>query len=105
MVLDYVLPQQFIPRKAWWSMHLSGTEQKNLLQAIRVDATVAGEDFAALNIGERELFKHTLLVPVAFDFAALQQGRVERNDGIMLVYFRQGDTPFITTMPAKALGV
>lgn len=105
MVLDYVLPQQFIPRKAWWSMHLSGTEQKNLLQAIRVDATVAGEDFAALNIGERELFKHTLLVPVAFDFAALQQGRVERNDSIMLVYFRQGDTPFITTMPAKALGV
>ncbi|OCS87501.1 B12-binding domain-containing radical SAM protein [Caryophanon tenue] len=102
MVLDYVLPQQFIPRKPWWSMHLSGEEQKKLLQAIRVDAFAAGADFAALNVSERDLFKHTLLVPVEFDYAALQQGRIEKRPSYMLVYFRQGDAPFITTFtPAE----
>lgn len=98
MVLDYIAPQQFIPRKAWWSMHLPGTQQKELIQKMKQDVSLAGEAFAALNISERDLFKHTLIVPVAFDYDALQQGRVERHEQYMIAYFRQGDRPFITTV-------
>lgn len=98
MQLDFLSTHHFQPRKLWWQNHLADDTRKAIYERLDRDATTAGEDFAALGVQQRELFKHTLVVPFAFDVTTyLQQGRIVAEDTYLLTYFRKDSSPFFTT--------
>lgn len=98
MQLDFLSAHQFQPRKLWWQNQLPTDERKAVYERLNRDATTAGEDFAALGVQQRELFKHTLVVPFAFDVQTyLQQGRIVADNTYLLTYFRKDDKPLFTT--------
>lgn len=98
MQLDFLSTHHFQPRKLWWQNHLADDTRKAIYERLDRDATTAGEDFAALGVQQRELFKHTLVVPFAFDVNTyLQQGRIVAEDTYLLTYFRKDSSPFFTT--------
>lgn len=98
MQLDFLSTHHFQPRKLWWQNHLADDTRKAIYERLDRDATTAGEDFAALGVQQRELFKHTLVVPFAFDVTTyLKQGRIVPKDTYLLTYFRKDNSPFFTT--------
>ncbi len=68
---------------------------KALYAAIRQNAAVAGEEFAAMNVSERDLFKHSLIIPSSISYKDLQKERVVKQDGYLFTYFRQGQAPYM----------
>ena len=95
MLIDYFKPQSFIPRKTWWKERVAEDQLKALYTAIRQDATVAGEEFASMNVSEKDLFKHSLIIPSSISYKDLQEGRVVKQDGCLFIYFRQGQAPYM----------
>lgn len=98
MKLDYLSKQQFQPRKLWWEERLTQEEQKSLFKALRETPNIAGEEFTQLDVSEKGLFKHALIIPFAIDFNAFKNGQIVEQDCNLLVYFRQGQTPYFATL-------
>ena len=98
MKLDYLSKQQFQPRKIWWKERLSEEQQKTIYQALKENPSLAGEEFAQMNVSEREFFKHSLLIPFAFDYEAYKNGKIVAQDAFLLTHFRQGQTPYFATL-------
>ena len=95
MLIDYFKPQSFIPRKTWWKERVAEDQLKALYAAIRQNAAVAGEEFAAMNVSEKDLFKHSLIIPSSISYKDLQEGHVIKQDGYLFIYFRQGQAPYM----------
>lgn len=98
MQLDYLAVQQFQPRKIWWDKRVSSEESKKLFQQLRENPAIAGEEFASFQLNEKELYKHTLLVPFSLDYEALENGQLAAQNGYLLTYFRKDNKPYFTTI-------
>lgn len=105
MQIDYLSTQQFQPRKIWWKDRLSTEEQKALYKALRETPHVAGEQFSDMQVSEKELFKHSLLIPFAIDYSALENGQIVAKKGYLLTFFRQGQTPYFATIDTTNLNI
>ncbi len=98
MQIDYFRPMSFNPRKYWWHERLSEDEQKAIMATIRENHALVSDEFAALNISDKDLIKHSLVIPTYVDYEALTEGRVVPRKGHLFVYFFNGEKPFITTI-------
>ncbi|MDM5334328.1 radical SAM protein [Ureibacillus composti] len=99
MQLDYLSKQQFQPRKLWWDERVSREEQKNIYTQLKQTPTLAGEEFVQFDLNEKEFFKHSLIIPFAFDYKVYQQtGKIIAQDGYLLTYFRSGQSPYFATI-------
>ncbi|MFJ8237116.1 B12-binding domain-containing radical SAM protein [Ureibacillus sp. NPDC094379] len=99
MQLDYLSKQQFQPRKLWWEERVLREEQKNIYNQLKETPSIAGEEFAQFDLNEKEFFKHSLIIPFAFDYKVYQQtGKIIAQDGYLLTYFRSGQSPYFATI-------
>lgn len=98
MQIDYLKVQQFQPRKLWWNERLTETEQKSLYNALRATPEIAGEGFAHMNVSEKELFKHALIIPFGIDYQAFANGSITPKKGYLFTYFRQGQSPYFASI-------
>ena len=99
MQLDYLSKQQFQPRKLWWDERVSREEQKNIYTQLKQTPTLAGEEFVQFDLNEKEFFKHSLMIPFAFDYKVYQQtGKIIAQDSYLLTYFRSGQSPYFATI-------
>lgn len=98
MQLDYLARQQFQPRKLWWDERVSSSEQKEIFTMLKENPLLAGEEYAELNVTEKDFYKHSLLVPFAIDYAKFANGEIVESKGILLTYFRNGKTPIFATL-------
>jgi len=98
MQLDYLMAQQFQPRKLWWNERPTEEQQKALYHALREDPAIAGEEFANFKLTEKELFKHTLIIPHALDYQEFANGKIVQKNGYLLTYFRHGQAPYFATI-------
>lgn len=98
MQLDYLSKQQFQPRKLWWDERVSREVQKEIYNVLKETPTHAGEEFAQLDLSEKEFFKHSLIIPFSIDYNAFQKGQVVAQDGYLLTYFRIGQQPYFATL-------
>ncbi|MER1984563.1 MAG: B12-binding domain-containing radical SAM protein [Solibacillus sp.] len=94
MKFDYLQGMQFQPRKPWWNDRTDEQTLKSVYNRIREDATFAGEAFAALTITERELFKHSLVIPFSLDLEGYEIGKPSKKTGHLFIYFRNGQAPY-----------
>jgi len=100
MQLDYLQAQQFQPRKLWWQERPTEDQQKALYAALRENPEMAGEEFAEFNLTEKELFKHTLIIPHYLDYQNFSNGKIVQKSGYLLTYFRHGQAPYFATIPS-----
>ena len=98
MQLDYLSRQSFQPRKLWWDERVSQHEQKEIFTRLKENPLLASEEFAELNVTEKDFYKHSLLVPFAIDYAKFVNGEIVEKDCILLTYFRNGKTPIFATL-------
>ncbi|MBK3495354.1 B12-binding domain-containing radical SAM protein [Viridibacillus sp. YIM B01967] len=103
MQLDYLAVQQFQPRKIWWDKRVASDVSKKLLQQLRENPAIAGEEFASFQLNEKELYKHTLLVPFSLDYEALENGELTAQNGYLLTYFRKDEKPYFTTISSSLI--
>lgn len=94
MQLDYLQEQQFQPRKIWWKERTDKEQQKNIYTLLRQNPTIAGEEFAAMGITERDLFKHSLIIPTTISYQDFLNGQIKKHKGYLFTYFRQGQQPY-----------
>lgn len=98
MQLDYLTAQQFQPRKLWWKERPTEEQQKALYNALRENPAIAGEEFASFNLSEKELFKHTLIIPHHVDYQNFSNGKIVQKNGYLLTYFRHGQAPYFASI-------
>lgn len=90
MKYDYLLHQKFKPRKPWWQDKLTKQDRSSLYQNVLQSPEILGEEFTALKLNEKELYKHTMLESVSFDLSHyLQTGEIKQAESYLLVYFNQ----------------
>ena len=98
MQIDYLRPMAFNPRKFWWQERVSEDKLKTIMAPIRENHALISEEFAAFNISDRDLIKHTLIIPTYIDYQALTEGRIVPREGHLFVYFFSGEKPYFTTI-------
>ncbi|MCI3920661.1 B12-binding domain-containing radical SAM protein [Paenibacillus sp. TRM 82003] len=82
MKLDYFRQHKYRPRKIWWDVSLSADEHASWMRRLLERPGLAGDEFAALRLGERELHKQVMLERVPFDLRAyLADGVVRTGPG------------------------
>ncbi|WP_096154955.1 MULTISPECIES: B12-binding domain-containing radical SAM protein [Bacillus] len=90
MKYDYLSNQKFKPRKPWWEDRLTKESRSTIYKKIIANPSLLGENFASLQLNEKELYKHTMIESFSFD---LQQyvatNELKQNDSYLLVYFNQ----------------
>lgn len=72
---------------------------KIIYQTLRENPAIAGEAFADFKLTEKELFKHTLVIPHALNYDDFLNGKIVQKDGYLLTYFRHGQAPYFATIP------
>lgn len=97
MKYDFLQGQQFQPRKLWWDDRLSEDEMRAVYARIKENPSLAGEEFEAMQITERELFKHSLIVPFHMDLQSYEVGVPQKKTGYLFTYFRNGQQPYFST--------
>ncbi|WP_299513182.1 B12-binding domain-containing radical SAM protein [uncultured Rummeliibacillus sp.] len=100
MQLDYLKAQQFQPRKIWWQHRVLEDNSKQIFKALRENPEIAGEQFAEMNLCEKDLYKHTLLTPFNIDYEAYQKGTIKKQKGYLLTFFRKNGSPYFATIEA-----
>ncbi|WP_064092331.1 B12-binding domain-containing radical SAM protein [Rossellomorea aquimaris] len=61
MKLDYLENQKYKPRKPWWNHEMTKEDRSMIYQTLLRSPSIAGSEFAELNLSEKEVYKHTLL--------------------------------------------
>lgn len=88
MKIDYLTSHTHKPRKPWWNISFSKPERASIYNAILNKSHVLGAKFASLNLQERDLYKHSLLEFIPFDFNEfIANGTIKRSPSCLLAYF------------------
>ncbi|MFC3883352.1 B12-binding domain-containing radical SAM protein [Bacillus songklensis] len=88
MKIDYLQNQKYKPRKPWWDDAVQKQVRSHYYQQILEQPALMGETFVQEGLAEKELYKHTVLEFLPFDYNHYQQtGKVVQKPSLMLVYF------------------
>jgi len=106
MKYDYFMNYKYKPRKVWWTHEVRKAEQSRLLKLLARQPELAGAEFTALGLDEKQLHKHTMLeiVPVNLSIY-LSLGEIKREDTLLLVYYNpeESDRPQTYFVPMHML--
>lgn len=103
MQLDYLSTQKFQPRKLWWQQELAPNELKVVYAQLKNNPNIAGEDFAAFNLNEKELFKHTLILPFSIALDGISQTKIKEEQGYLLTFFQKDGSPFFSKISQQEI--
>jgi radical SAM superfamily enzyme YgiQ (UPF0313 family) len=88
MKIDYLENAKFKPRKSWWEDRLEKDERSALYQRFLEEPRILGEDFSVLGIKEKELYKHSIVEELSFDYQEyMHSGVFSRGKTSLLAYF------------------
>jgi anaerobic magnesium-protoporphyrin IX monomethyl ester cyclase len=88
MKYDYLLRQKYKPRKPWWETSFLKEERTAIYGQFLVNPTSLGQEYASLQLNEKELYKHTMLEEITFDLSKyLETGIIEHHATVLLAYF------------------
>ena len=86
MKLDYFAQHRYKPRKLWWAERLDEASRAAHYRALLEQPALAGDAFAQQGWTERELYKHTLLEQLPFDYARYaHDGTIDRTQPSLLI--------------------
>lgn len=91
MKLDYFLNHKYKPRKIWWDSQLGKEVWSSSMKTVIEQPELLSNDFAQLQITERELHKHAVLEILPFSLQKVLAGEEETGDTstLLLVVYQQ----------------
>lgn len=98
MQIDYLRPMAFNPRKYWWNERVSEETHKAIMAKIRENHEIISEEFASFQISDKDVIKHSLIIPTVVDYQSLTEGKIVRKEGYLYVYFFNGEKPYFATI-------
>lgn len=98
MQLDYLASQKFQPRKLWWNHELQKKDLKPIYEKLNTSPQIAGSTFAEFNLNEKELHKHTIILPFSIRLDGIEQAQITEEEGYLITLFQKDGTPFFTTL-------
>jgi anaerobic magnesium-protoporphyrin IX monomethyl ester cyclase len=88
MKFDYLKNHKYKPRKPWWEASFDKEKRTLLYKQISEYPVALGQAFVNLGLGEKDLFKHTMLEELSFDLSIyLTTGKIEKQPTCLLAYF------------------
>lgn len=88
MMFDYLSRQKYSPRKPWWDKRFDKKDRNALYKRLLENPSLAGQSFEGLGLSEKEMYKHTILEPLAFDLATyLSSGKIQSAPSALAVYY------------------
>lgn len=88
MKLDYYLNHKNKPRKPWWAMTLDKEAYAAYMNKLAEHPSQVSEEFAALGLSEKELYKHIVIEQLPYDLhKLLQAGIIDRSQHTMLIAY------------------
>ena len=96
MKLDYLSKQKFQPRKPWWENDMDKEEQSYLYKQLLSDPSIAGEEFANLQLNERELYKQTFITPISICIDSFKKGKIQEKEGYLITTFGKSNAPHLS---------
>ncbi|MBQ0139557.1 MAG: B12-binding domain-containing radical SAM protein [Kurthia sp.] len=99
MQYDYLSTQKFQPRRLWWKQGLDSNELKSIYAQIKVNPSLVSDEFAAFQLTEKELFKHTLILPFSISLDGINNAHIKEEKGYLLTLFQKDGSPFFATIP------
>jgi anaerobic magnesium-protoporphyrin IX monomethyl ester cyclase len=88
MKYDFFLNYKYKPRKTWWQYSIEKGEQSQLIKAIAIRPQLAGEQFAARGLDEKQLHKHTMIEVMPFSLSTyIETGEIKEEKELLLVYY------------------
>ncbi|MBM6618110.1 B12-binding domain-containing radical SAM protein [Bacillus suaedaesalsae] len=105
MKIDYLRNQKYKPRKPWWNEVLVKDERSIYYRLLLEQPSLLGPDFSALQLQEKELYKHTVLESISIDLHSyMQLGEIRKMPSILLAYFDHQETGTkLYSVPAQKL--
>lgn len=92
MKYDYLNNHRYKPRTQWWEQNLSKKERSDVYQQILQQPEMLGDDFQALQLTEKQLYKHTVVETATFDMKTyLNQKKIINEPSYLIVYFDPTD--------------
>ncbi|MDI2589622.1 B12-binding domain-containing radical SAM protein [Psychrobacillus sp. NEAU-3TGS] len=101
MKLDYLSKQKFQPRKPWWKNDIVKEEQSSIYKQLEENPSIAGDEFVAFGLNERELYKQTFITPISICVDAYKDGIIKEKEGFLLTTFGKGETPHFSMIELK----
>jgi anaerobic magnesium-protoporphyrin IX monomethyl ester cyclase len=102
MKFDYFIKQKNKPRTTWWDFSLTKQEQAHYLKSIAAHPSLLSEEFAALELNEMNLHKHTMIEILPIDpVHYAQTGEMIKVPTLLVVYYQpkeQKAVPFTATI-------
>jgi anaerobic magnesium-protoporphyrin IX monomethyl ester cyclase len=88
MKYDYLRNQKHKPRKPWWEEKTDKNLRSGIYQQLLEKPSLLGEEFASLQLNEKELFKHTVMEIISFDLQQyIETKEVQETPTVMVTYF------------------
>lgn len=103
MQFDYLSAQRFQPRKPWWNHATNKEAIKQVYAQLNLSPEIGGEAFAALRLNEKELYKHTLILPFHIKLDGIDEANISMEEGYLVTVFQKDGTPIFSTIPQTVL--
>ncbi|MCM3715155.1 B12-binding domain-containing radical SAM protein [Alkalihalobacillus oceani] len=104
MMVDFFENHKHKPRKTWWTFSLSKEEQGRYIKLLATEPTLVSDSFAALQLSEKELHKHTMIERIPFSLPAKKDGGYREQESLLLAYFDpKGMKANVYTVPFETL--
>ncbi|WP_053365991.1 B12-binding domain-containing radical SAM protein [Bacillus sp. FJAT-27245] len=88
MMFDYLSRHKYSPRKPWWEKRFDKKDRSIFYQRLLNNPSLAGKSFQSLGLSEKEMYKHTILEPLAFDLGGyLSTGEIRAVPSALAVYY------------------
>ncbi|GGE70992.1 B12-binding domain-containing radical SAM protein [Priestia taiwanensis] len=88
MKIDYLRNQKHKPRKPWWEQSIEKDTLSPYYRAIIENPHVLGDSFAEQRLSEKDVYKHTMLDFLPFDYNTFfKTGEIIATPTLMLAYF------------------
>ncbi|WP_409305207.1 B12-binding domain-containing radical SAM protein [Peribacillus sp. SCS-155] len=88
MKYDYFAGQKYKPRKPWWDSTYEKDDRSAIYGDLLDNPSILGAEFMALGLGEKELYKHTMLEEVPLNIKEyLETGEISPGSSVLVAYF------------------
>ncbi|MFD0768720.1 B12-binding domain-containing radical SAM protein [Bacillus sp. CGMCC 1.60114] len=93
LTIDYLQNHKYRPRKSWLTEQRKKEEVNSYYKMILEHPNILGSEFAALQLTEKDLYKHTVVEHLSFHYHHyIQNGEIIPNPSILVAYYNPKTT-------------
>lgn len=93
MTIDFLQNHKYRPRKSWTTEQRKKEEVNAYYKGILEQPSILGDKFAALQLTEKDLYKHTIVEHIPFDYHHyMKHGEILSNPSILIAYYNPKTT-------------